>query len=101
MRTSAGFSSTQDHAKVGRTKGHCNAYGSTNRGLASNTKNSIVHVAHSDMDSDHSTKRSMYLWVWRNPEGTANNHSDHSVLKGMEGVRSTTPSSFFSNILFM
>jgi hypothetical protein len=75
----------QDRAKVGWAQGRRRACGSADRGLTSDMTNSVVHVAHSGMDSDHSAKRSVCLWVWRDPEGTSDNNPDPSTTKGEGG----------------
>jgi hypothetical protein len=81
-RNSVGFHFTQDRAYIGRAQGCCDACESTDRGSASIMVNSLVHVAHSGMDSDYSAKKSMCPWVWHNRRGTTNDHPDHSALKG-------------------
>jgi hypothetical protein len=77
-RTSTGFHSAQDCSKIGRAKGHCEACGSADRVLTSD-------IAHPGMAPDHSVKRSMCLWDWRDAEGTTDDHPDHSIVKGDGG----------------
>jgi hypothetical protein len=58
MRTSTSFYPARNCAYVEWDQGHSDAYGSADRGYTSIATDPIVHVVHSGMDSDHSTKRS-------------------------------------------
>lgn len=63
--------------------------------------NSVTHIAHLGMDSNHSAKRCVFLGVRRDPKGTTNDHPNAPPLKEMKGVRNTTPDSFFLDILLI